>query len=137
MGRIDPSFGVDAFNRAKYKNETETIATAILNLLFAKPGYFPSMPDLGINIQNILYSFWDEIDPTVIKAQIITQCQEFKQYVDDGSLDVIKSSYNEQPLLIVVIPVQVKNTKRRLVIGVTVGENGEIKYNYDYDSSED
>ncbi len=73
MGRIDQSFGVDAFNRAKYKNETETIATAILNLLFAKPGYFPSMPDLGINIQNILYSFWDENILVPVHRKVLDQ----------------------------------------------------------------
>lgn len=133
MGRIEPSFGVNAFNKAKYKNESETIANAIINLLFGKPGYFPSMPGLGINIQNTLYAFWDDLDPLVLKAQIITQCQEFKQYVDDGSLDVIKSSYNDQPLLLVVIPVQIKETKEHLVIGITQ-KNGDTVYNYAFES---
>lgn len=135
MAGIEPSFGVNSFNQAKYKNETETIATSILNLLFGKPGYFPSMPNLGINIQDTLYAFWDEIDPVAIKAQIITQCQGFKQYIDDGSLDVIKSSYQNQPLLIIVLPVQIKEIKKHLVIGIT-NDNGDIKYNYVFESAE-
>ena len=136
MAGVEPCFGVNAFQKAKYKNETETIANAFLSLLFGRPGYFPSMPDLGINIQNTIYMFWDEIDTDMIKAQIITQCNVFKEFVDDGSLDVIKSSYNKQPLLLVVVPVQIKNTKETLAIGITQDENGNTEYNYVFEETE-
>lgn len=130
MSGVDPSLGVNSFNQAKYKNETETVAKSILNLLFGKPGYFPSMPDLGIDIKNTVYMFWDDIDTDVIKAMIISQCQEFEEFVDDGSLDVIKSSYGGEPLLLVVIPVQIQDQIQTLGIGIVQNENGELKYNY-------
>lgn len=135
MAGVEPSFGINSFNQAKYKNETESVANAILTLLFGKPGFFPSMPNLGINIQQTLYMFWDEIDPDIIKAQIVAQCSAFKQYVDDGSLDVIKSSYQKKPLLLITIPVQIKNIKQTLAIGITQNENGEVKYNYVFDET--
>ena len=132
MAMIEPSMGINAFNKAKYKNETETIANAFLNLLFGKPGYFPSMPQLGLNIQSRLYSFWDEIDENELKAEIITQCQVFQQYVDDGSLDVIKSSYNKEPLLLIVVPVQIIDVEARLAIGIKTDETGKVTYNYQF-----
>ena len=135
MAGLEPSFGVNSFQKAKYKNETETIADAFLALLFGKPGYFPSMPDLGINIQNTIYMFWDEINTDMLKAQIVTQCSVFKEFVDDGSLDVIKSSYNKKPLLLVVVPVQIKNTKETLAIGITQDENGNTEYNYVFEET--
>ena len=55
--KVEPNFGLDDVGKAKQLNETEALANAILNLLFGKPGYFPSMPNLGINIQSILQSF--------------------------------------------------------------------------------
>lgn len=128
----DPSFGLDEFQGPKYHNETETVAFSILNLLFGKPGYFPSMPDLGIDIQQYLYSFWDEVDVNMIKAKIIAQCSYFKEYVDDGSLDVIKSSYQKKPLLIIVVPVIVKNTVERLAIAITGNGDGGLTYNYQF-----
>ena len=137
LSGIEPSFGVDTFNEAKFKNETQTVATDILALLFGKPGYFPSMPELGINIQETLYMFWDELDETALKAQIAAQCEEFSEYIDDGSLDVIKSSYNDQPLLLIVIPVQIQYKKENLAIGVTTDENGNIIYNYVYQENEE
>lgn len=133
---IEPSFGVNSFNKAKYKNETETVANAILNLLFGKPGYFPSMPDLGINIQSYLYSFWDDIDTNHLKAQIATQCQMFREYVDDGSLDVIKTMSGNDPVLLIIIPVQIKNTVESLAIGLTQNASGEVSYNYIFEQTE-
>lgn len=137
MDLIEPSFGVDSFNKAKYKNETEAIANSILAVLFGKPGYFPSMPELGLDIQNLIYSFWDEIDEDMLKAEIITQCSSFKEYVDDGSLDVIKSTYMSKPLLIIVIPVQVKYTKANLALGISTDKNGNTQYNYVFEETED
>jgi hypothetical protein len=135
MSGVEPSFGMNAFNKAKYKNETETIANSILSLLFGRPGYFPSMPNLGIDIQSLLYSFWDEIDTEVIKMQIVSQCTAFREYIDDGSLDVIKSSYAGQPLLLIVIPVQTKNGRESLSIGITQDANGNAVYNYVFDET--
>lgn len=136
MAGKEPGFGMNSFNKAKIRNETETVANAIINLLFGRPGYFPSMPDLGINIQQTIYMFWDEIDPDMIKAQIAVQCNAFKEYIDTNELDVIKSEYNGQPLLLVVIPIQTKNIKESLAIGITQDKQGNTVYNYVVDTSE-
>lgn len=135
MAGVEPSFGMNSFNQAKYKNETETVANAIVNLLFGRPGYFPSMPNLGINIQNTLYMFWDDINEDVLKAQIAAQCSVFREYIDDGSLDVVKSSYNGEPLLLIVVPVQINHSKETLAVGITQNANGEIAYNYVFDET--
>jgi hypothetical protein len=135
MTGVEPSFGTNSFNQAKYKNETETVANSILALLFGKPGFFPSMPELGIDIQKTIYMFWDEIDTDVLKAQIVAQCSEFKSYVNDGSLDIVKSIYNNQPLLLVVIPVQVLTVRENLIIGITQDSNGNTSYNYVFEET--
>ena len=120
MSGVEPCFGLNSFKEAKYKNESETVVDAILALLFGKPGFFPSMPNLGINIQNTIYMFWDEISPEMIKAQIAAQCSEFRSYINDGTLDVIKSSYQNQPLLLIVLPVLIKDKRETLGIGLSL-----------------
>lgn len=131
-GKVEPNFGLDNFGRAKYANETEAIANAVLNLLFGKPGFFPSMPNLGINIQEILYSFWDDVDTSALKARIAEQCSEFADYINSGSLDVQKTMYNNQPLLLIVLPTKVIDGKETLSIGITKDKNGNTTYNYVY-----
>lgn len=135
MTGLEPSFGTNNFNQAKYKNETETVANSILALLFGRPGFFPSMPNLGIDIQSTIYMFWDEINTDVLKAKIQAQCKEFKQYIQDGSLDVIKSSYMNQPLLLIKVPVQILEIRESLVIGITQDVNGNTTYNYVFDET--
>lgn len=130
--KVEPNFGLDDFGRAKYLNETEALANSILNLLFGKPGFFPSMPDLGINIQSILYSFWDEVNVDQLKAEIVTQCQSFSQYIKTGELDVIKTYNNSQPLLLIVLPTKILDGKQNLSVGITQDKNGNIAYNYVY-----
>lgn len=130
--KVEPNFGLDDFGRAKYLNETEALANSILNLLFGKPGFFPSMPDLGINIQSILYSFWDEVNVDQLKAEIVTQCQSFSQYIKTGDLDVVKTYYNSQPLLLIVLPTKILDGKQNLSVGITQDKNGNISYNYVY-----
>lgn len=131
-GKVEPNFGLDNFGRAKYANETEAIANAVLNLLFGKPGFFPSMPNLGINIQEILYSFWDDVDTSALKARIAEQCSEFADYINAGSLDVQKTMHNNQPLLLIVLPTKVIDGKETLSIGITQDKNGNTTYNYVY-----
>ena len=130
--KVEPNFGLDDFGRAKYLNETEALANSILNLLFGKPGFFPSMPDLGINIQSILYSFWDEVNVDQLKAEIVTQCQSFSQYIKTGELDVIKTYNNSQPLLLIVLPTKILDGKQNLSVGITQDKNGNIAYNNVY-----
>lgn len=130
--KVEPNFGLDDFGRAKYLNETEALANSILNLLFGKPGFFPSMPDLGINIQSILYSFWDEVNVDQLKGEIVTQCQSFSQYIKTGELDVIKTYNNSQPLLLIVLPTKILDGKQNLSVGITQDKNGNIAYNYVY-----
>lgn len=130
MAGKEPGFGLDNFDGPKYYNETETIANGLLNLLFGKPGFFPSMPDLGINIQQYLYLFEDEFDVDVLKAKIISQCSYFSQFVDDGTLQVTLTPYLNKPMLLLVLPLVIKNTKEHLAIGITRDDTGKVKYNY-------
>ena len=130
MAGLDPELGSNAFGKAKYKNETEAIANAFLNLLFAKPGFFPSMPKLGLDIQSRLYAFWDEVDETSLQIEIEAQCKTFKEYIDDGSLQVLKTTYNRNHLLLIVVPVQVINTIEHLTIGISTDGEGNVSYNY-------
>lgn len=130
---VDPQFGIDSYNRAKVLSESQTIVNNILTLLFGKPGFYPSIPQLGMNIQQYLYSFEDDFDTNFIKSQLAAQCRDFIDVIEDGSFDVIKTTYNEQPLLIFVIPTIITNTESNLFLGVTLTNNGEYRFNFTFD----
>lgn len=126
----NPSYGLDDFNRPNILSENESLIQDILVVLFSKPGSFPSQPRLGMNISQYLYSLDDSINPDAIKNELINHCSDFKSIVQDGEFDVQISHYNNNPLLLFVLPVLENQKEKQLVIGVTINEIGEMIYNY-------
>ena len=132
MSGVDPKFGVNAFERGDFCNESQTVANNFLALLFGKPGFFPSMPELGIYVQSYIYQHFDEIDTESIKSKIITQCDDLMSWVNDGSFDVMKveNQRNGSPILLFKLPVQEKDVSKHFAVAVTLGDNESIVYNF-------
>lgn len=129
---IDPSFDNNGFNEPLYYNESETVARNILFVLFGKPGFYPTMPTLGMNIQRLLYNFEDEIDVNSIKVKLMSQCSAFYNTIADNSFDISKVVKNNRMVLLIKIPTVVKEKKNVLCIGITTGGDSSIIYNYVY-----
>lgn len=89
----DAVLDVDGFNKPKVISTFELCINAILTLLFMKPGQFPSIPDLGIDIESYLHEYGD--DPKItreIQTKLDNQCNRlqytgltFECYFDDTS----------------------------------------------------
>lgn len=86
----DAVLDVDNFNKPKVISSFELSINAILTLLFMKPGQFPSIPDLGIDIESYLHEYADDPKiPSEIESKLNDQCNrlqytglEFKCYID-------------------------------------------------------
>lgn len=130
MASVDPAFGVDSFNRPKVLSETETIVNNILFVLFGKPGSYPSIPSLGMDIENYLYLFEDEIDTNSIKTELAYQCREFLPYIVEGDMDVLVTTLDGRSILIFQLPVIIATKSVELAIGVTINAKGEMVYNF-------
>lgn len=131
---VDPQFGANVYNRAKVLSESQTIVHNILTILFGKPGFYPSIPSLGMDITQYLYSFADNFDTDFLKSQLAIQCKDFVEHISNGSFDIVKSSYNGQPLLIFVIPAIIAETESNLLLGVTVNDKGEYSFNFTFEN---
>lgn len=135
---IDPAFGMNSFNTPKFYNESVTTAKNIITILEGRPGFFPSMPDLGMDIKrSLIYKDIDEIDTEAIKVELVRQCDQFITNVRDGTFDVQKMVYQERPLLIFVIPVTIERASQRLAVGVMLNSKGETIYRIEYVSDLD
>ena len=58
----DTTFELNEFNEPKLRSEMETLKNVLLFVLFTKPGQYPSLPTVGLNIGSSLYEFYDEIE---------------------------------------------------------------------------
>lgn len=127
---VNPTFGVDDYKRVKVQSEKETIVNDMLMILYGKPGFYPSIPSLGMNIREYLYRPEDEVNTDQIKSVMRAQCNDFGDYIDDGSLDVVKTTYLGETLIIFILPEVDDNGEKLAALGVTLNSKKELVYNF-------
>lgn len=128
---VDPVYGVNDFNRPKVLNEDETYVSNLLMILFGKPGFFPSIPYLGMDISSELYKFEDEIDTKRIKTNLAYQCLDFLPLVEDGEIEVLTTTYKGRSILIIQLPIIHRKKATTLTVGVTINEKGQMVYQFE------
>lgn len=99
----DLTFELNEFHNPKIRSEVEMIKNVILFILFSKPGQYPSLPTLGLNLEERLYSFYDELDVDELKNEIIDQCNILKFYFNSSMIGIKKYIYQDKPSLIIHI----------------------------------
>lgn len=136
---FDTTFELSEFNEPRIRSEMETIKDVLLFILLSKPGSYPSLPQIGLDIETMLYSYYDEIDISDLKNKIIEQCAALGAYINSGAIDIRKLMYKNEPSLIIhiegseVFPASYKNDQvgnsDRFMIGITFNDLKELIYN--------
>lgn len=135
----DATFELNEFGQPRLRSEVELIKNVVLFVLFSKPGQYPSLPFIGMDIQTLLYSFYDELDTEELKNNMIKQCEALGVCFSSGIVDFRKTKYKDQPSLLIHIEGKetyppgymrdsVNNTSRYL-IGITFDELNKMVYN--------
>ena len=127
---VDPTFATNDYNKPKMLTNLQTYVNNILVLLFGKPGFYPSIPSIGMDIYQYLYKFEDEINADEIKMKLVSQCRDFLPEVQNGNFDVFKTTYNGRTLLVFKLPPITDVTRCDVAVGVTTNERGEMVYNF-------
>ena len=151
IGSIDvgyeTTFELNEFNQPRIRSELETVKDVVLFVLFTKPGQYPSLPTIGLDIQNMLYGYYDELDTNDLKQKIISQCSALGTYFDKGNIQIKKTKYRNQPSLMIHIegtetfpPGYMKDyiteNKNQYLIGITYDELNRMIYNINEGSIE-
>lgn len=127
---VDPTYQANSFNKPKVLTEKESFVRSVLMILFGKPGFFPSIPTLGMDISQYMYLREDQIYPDLIKAKLAGQCRDFLPDINSGNLDVFVTMENNNVFLIFMLPMINDQDNSRLVLGITTDNNGKIVYKY-------
>lgn len=133
----DTSFALDDFGKPKIRSEVELIKNVVLFILFSKPGQYPSLPNIGLDIQSLLYSFYDEIDNNDLKDKIVNQCSALGMHFDEGTIVIKKTIYRNQPSLMIhiegkeTLPSEygAKSDSEKYLIGITLDDLNQMIYN--------
>jgi hypothetical protein len=127
---VDPVYGLNNFKREKILSESETLVKNVMSILLGKPGFYPSLPSLGMNIGEKLYMFEDDVDTNEVKAALVSQCKDFMPYIQSGDIDVATSTYKGHLVLLFLLPVIIQEKKVSIALGITLNEKGQIMYQF-------
>lgn len=127
----EAEFGLNNFQRPKRLQDEEALCRTVLLILFGRPGCFPTLPEVGMNISQYFYKFSDEIEPTDLKVQLAYQCSLVNELIETGELEITKVEYDGRMALRFIIPSLGHDSENILVIGVTTNYDGSVIYNYD------
>lgn len=135
----DTTFELNQFNQPRIRSEIETTRDILLFILFSKPGQYPSLPMIGLDIERLLHSYYDSIDVHKLQNDIIAQCDMLNIPFSAGNIAIVKTIYNKQPsLLIKVVGSEVfpkgymKDTytnPNNYIIGITFDDSDNLIYN--------
>ena len=94
--KYDTCMDYDAANKPKVISSFEMCVNMILTLLFMKPGQYPSIPELGINIESYLFEYAD--DPSIpreikTKLPVLNQIRLLLVYHMINSINFIHEKY--------------------------------------------
>jgi hypothetical protein len=101
----DGSLTVDEYGNNKIIKTPEMIRNIVTWILFATPGSYPSIPHLGLNIRELLYNHYDELDQNQLANRIIAQCEELSYYFNKKELSVRKQKYYNRPAIYINISI--------------------------------
>ncbi len=140
----DLTFELNEFNQPRITSEIETIKNVLLYVLFSKPGQYPSLPNIGLDIQSVLYSFYDKLDTEELKKELENQCSALGFHIRTGSIGIMKTIYRKKPSLLIHIEGSETfpdgymkdsySTFDRYLIGITFNESNEMIYNINGES---
>lgn len=141
----DTTFELSEFNEPRIRSEIETLKDVVLFILFSKPGQYPSLPMLGLDIQSTLYSTYDTLSDADLQNKIIEQCSMLGVYFQNNAVMVKKVRYKNQPSLIIQVsgteafPPNYKHDKiassNKYLIGITYDDLNKMIYNVNSSSN--
>ena len=126
---VEPVFGQDAFKRPKVLKGWEALAQSLITVIFGKPGCYPSIPELGMEIQKYAYKREDEIDTDAIKVELALQCEALYPGIESGDIQVEKRSINGDCVLFIIVPIPNGSSEDDVVVSLKMS-SGQVLYNY-------
>ena len=96
-------FKLNGFNEQEIYTGTLAYAHRIKNLLFMKPGDFPSIPDMGINIQGYRYKALDDLVAGALRENVADQISKYIMDLPIENIDISTGFYNNDYVLVLRI----------------------------------
>lgn len=96
----ETSLQINSFDKPNELTGVAAWSQLMLNLIFLKPGTYPSLPEMGVGIEDYQYDFFEEAVEALSSA-ITEQQKVFLPDVPLSGIKISKLEKNGQPILVI------------------------------------
>ena len=132
-GFYEPAFGLDKFRKPLVYEDWEVVAQSIIIVLFGRPGFYPSIPRLGIHIQDYMNERLDMIDTDELRGKLMYQLSIISDLIQTDDIKIVTKKlvgYNS-PALIIFIPIYKGEDKNNIAVSIVQSSKDSVRYNYE------
>lgn len=113
--------GLNPFNRPVEYTGPKAWTRLLTQILFTRPGTYPTDPELGVGIQDYRYTFFNEVKGE-IEAKINNQIQRYLPDIPIGTVSVEEEEINGKHILVLQFEMQVsENDLKTAYVAVDTG----------------
>ena len=98
--KTEKTLEINSFDKPKELTGLAAWSQLMLNLIFLKPGSYPSIPEMGVGIENYQYDFIDDAIAE-LSAVIVNQQQKYLPDVPLSGVQIGKVEQNGQQILVI------------------------------------
>ena len=98
--KTETALQINSFDKPDELNDVKAWSQLLLNLIFLKPGTYPSLPEMGVGIEDYQYDFLEEA-VSELSTQITTQQQTYLPDVPLSGVQISKMEQSGQPILVI------------------------------------
>lgn len=126
----DTPLDVNTLGKPLVISTFEMMINVVLTLLMMKPGQYPSIPDLGIDIESYLWEYSD--DPTLpgrIEAKIKEQCSKLQISGVEVKVSMDRTNVDENALVVAITGTDratYGSDHNQVIIGITYDKLKEL-----------
>ena len=96
----EASLEINSFDKPAELSNVAAWSQLLLNLIFLKPGTYPSLPEMGVGIENYQYDFLDDTISD-LSTKITEQHKTYLPDVPLSGIQISKLEQNGEPILII------------------------------------
>lgn len=126
---LDATFDINNYSSPKLISQTELAKNIIMFILYSKPGAYPSLPQIGLNIDKYLYEDYETLKVDTIQQQLVEQCSFLEEFFANGSIKLKKIIENNKPTIKIEVNYEPLNEERptnSYNLGITYDELTEM-----------
>ena len=123
----EPILEINSFDKPTELSGVSAWSQLLLNLIFLKPGTYPSAPEMGVGIEEYQYDFVDDAI-SELSTKITEQQKKYLSDIPLSSVQVTKVEQNGQPILVIQLFFNIASGTASSAIAINVSKRNFLEF---------